>query len=75
MLIIWKVILFIPSFIIYYLRFLKDKDINFQTIMFAILAVILMIQWFEDLGILIMMVSDFTNIVHKRQELIKENGN
>ena len=43
--------------------------------MFAILAVILMIQWFEDLGILIMMVSDFTNIVHKRQELIKENGN
>ena len=75
MLIIWKVILFIPSFIIYYLRFLEDKDINYQTVMFAILAVILMIQWFEDLGILIMMVSDFTNIVHKRQELIKENGN
>ena len=75
MLIIWKVILFIPSFIIYYLRFLKDKDINYQTVMFTILAVILMIQWFEDLGILIMMVSDFTNIVHKRQELIKKNGN
>ena len=42
--------------------------------MFAILAGVLFIQWFEDSSIIVMMMTDFEKIVKKRLSIIKSKG-